>query len=299
VRLTRNSLPFLILAACAAAVAEDPIRIGKERFLDKCKGARAGQMIGVAFGGPTEWGWGCEGFLWAGRPDLSELRAWKPELIAEALKQDDVYVEMTFLKVLEDYGIGITPKQAGRAGGTVESDAYVIPRQKPRAPRKLEQWTMDQSSIYPTVCQTATNCSLMRHAIKIVAFGDSITLAKEQVEQDKWTTLVQVRLKEDIGREVRMVNAGVGGNTSREGLRRIESGVLRHNPDIVLVEFGGNDATPAPAAFTDFTSYAGRCARWSPFHAQRPLVPAVTIAHMPGCMDLAFSTAFAAMTCIS
>ena len=114
-KLTRMCLLFMMSVACGAAVAEGPIRITKECFLDKCKGAWAGQMIGVAFGGPTEWGPGCEGFLWAGRPNLSELRAWKPELIAEALKQDDVYVEMTFLKSLEDCGIGITPKQAGRA----------------------------------------------------------------------------------------------------------------------------------------------------------------------------------------
>jgi hypothetical protein len=117
-------VPFLMLAVCAAAVAEEPIRIGKERFLDKCEGAWAGQMIGVAFGGPTEWGWGCEGFLWAGRPNLSELRAWKPELIVEALKQDDVYVEMTFLKALEDCGIGITPKQAGRAFAQTTFDLW-------------------------------------------------------------------------------------------------------------------------------------------------------------------------------
>jgi hypothetical protein len=124
VQLTRKCLLSLMLAVCAAAVAEDTIRIARERFLDKCKGAWAGQMIGVAFGGPTEWGWGCEGFLWAGRPNLSELRAWKPELIAEALKQDDVYVEMTFLKALEDYGIGITPKQAGRAFAQTTFDLW-------------------------------------------------------------------------------------------------------------------------------------------------------------------------------
>lgn len=98
----------------AASARADEVRLSKERFLDKCKGGWAGQMIGVAYGGPTEWGWGCEGFLWTGKPNLSDLRPWKPELVAEALKQDDVYVEMTFLKSLEKYGIGVTGVQAGR-----------------------------------------------------------------------------------------------------------------------------------------------------------------------------------------
>lgn len=79
----------------------------------------------------------------------------------------------------------------------------------------------------------------------IVAFGDSITLAARQAEDRRWPVLLQAGLVRKFPRRHwQVINAGVGGNTSREGLARIESDVLAKNPDIVLVEFGGNDATP-------------------------------------------------------
>ena len=53
-----------------------------------------------------------------------------------------------------------------------------------------------------------------------------------------------------------MVNAGVGGNTSREGLARIEQDVLRHTPRIVTVEFG-NDATTDPQRHVSLEEFAG------------------------------------------
>ena len=49
-----------------------------------------------------------------------ELRPWKPEYIAGAIQQDDCYVEMTFLKALEDHGLDITYEQAGRAFANTE-----------------------------------------------------------------------------------------------------------------------------------------------------------------------------------
>jgi len=106
----------LTLVCCMAAeAAPETVRMDKARFLDKCKGAYAGQMIGVSFGAETEWAWGVDGFLWQGQPNLGELLPWKPERISNALKQDDCYVEMTFLKALEQYGLDITPAQAGKA----------------------------------------------------------------------------------------------------------------------------------------------------------------------------------------
>jgi rhodanese-related sulfurtransferase len=40
---------------------------------------------------------------------------------------------------------------------------------------------------------------------------------------------------------VRAINSGVSGNTSRQGLARIERDVLAHKPDVVVVLFGTND----------------------------------------------------------
>jgi lysophospholipase L1-like esterase len=63
---------------------------------------------------------------------------------------------------------------------------------------------------------------------KVVCFGDSIT---KRGYPDILGTLVGVDA----------INAGVAGNTSREGLRRIKKDVLFHAPDVVVVFFGTND----------------------------------------------------------
>ena len=71
----------------------------------------------------------------------------------------------------------------------------------------------------------------------VVAFGDSITLASEQPDGKKWPQLLEASLQRDLpSRRVRVVNAGVGGNTTREALSRIEADVLAHAPDCVLAQ---------------------------------------------------------------
>ena len=99
-------------------------------------------------------------------------------------------------------------------------------------------------------------------ALTIVAFGDSITQAKEVAPEKRWPELLRAALQARMpGRGFAVVNAGVGGNTSREGLARIERDVLAHRPDWVLVEFGGNDATHDPARHVPPDEFAANMAR--------------------------------------
>jgi len=92
---------------------------------------------------------------------------------------------------------------------------------------------------------------------RIVAFGDSITAASGQPEGEKWIDLVEARLRARFPEpDFVTVNAGVGGNTSREGLARIETDVLAHQPGYVLVQFGGNDATADSARHVTLDEYA-------------------------------------------
>ena len=65
-------------------------------------------------------------------------------------------------------------------------------------------------------------------ADRVVCFGDSIT--KRGYHQILATTL-----------GVEAINAGVGGNSSAQGLRRIAKDVLAHDPDVVVIFFGTND----------------------------------------------------------
>ena len=92
---------------------------------------------------------------------------------------------------------------------------------------------------------------------RIIAFGDSITQASGQPEGQKWIDLVGARLRARFpGRDFVAINAGVGGNTSREGLDRIRTDVLAHRPDYVLVQFGGNDATTESTRHVTLEEYA-------------------------------------------
>jgi len=74
----------------------------------------------------------------------------------------------------------------------------------------------------------------------IVAFGDSITESRRVPYEQRWVTLLEARLRRE-GRLVRCVNAGVGGNTTRQGLERFERDVAVHHPQFVLIQFGFND----------------------------------------------------------
>ena len=71
--------------------------------------------------------------------------------------------------------------------------------------------------------------------MKIVAFGDSLTFGHGVPEENKWTSLLQ----KELG--VTVINSGVNGNTSAQGLGRIKEDVLDHKPDFVLINFGMND----------------------------------------------------------
>jgi lysophospholipase L1-like esterase len=102
----------------------------------------------------------------------------------------------------------------------------------------------------------------MANQFRIVAFGASMTECAALAPHRRWPALLQRRLNCAFP-EVRfeVVNAGVGGNTSREGLARIARDVLAHRPALTLVLFGGNDATPDPARALSVTEYRRTLAR--------------------------------------
>jgi lysophospholipase L1-like esterase len=76
----------------------------------------------------------------------------------------------------------------------------------------------------------------------VVAFGDSITRGYGVSVGTGWVEMLPELLKEKGKAAISVFNAGGNGNTSAEGLKRIQEDVLSHMPGLVLVEFGGNDA---------------------------------------------------------
>lgn len=80
--------------------------------------------------------------------------------------------------------------------------------------------------------------------VRIVWMGDSITAGQHVDRPLVWTSLVGDRLRQvhsDASLSVRAVNAGVSGNTSRQGLERFTADVLEFEPDVVTLQFGLND----------------------------------------------------------
>jgi acyl-CoA thioesterase-1 len=73
----------------------------------------------------------------------------------------------------------------------------------------------------------------------IVALGDSLTAGLGVAPDEAYPALLQARLARE-GYPYRVVNAGVSGDTSAGGLRRVDW-VLRAQPEIVIVALGAND----------------------------------------------------------
>ena len=74
---------------------------------------------------------------------------------------------------------------------------------------------------------------------RIVAFGNSWTAGLGVAAEDSYPSQLQRRLDQD-GFQYRVINAGVSGDTTAGGLRRI-SWVLKSQPHIVILELGAND----------------------------------------------------------
>jgi acyl-CoA thioesterase-1 len=73
----------------------------------------------------------------------------------------------------------------------------------------------------------------------IACFGDSITAGYGVAPGHAYPDDLQADL-DRRGYHYKVVNAGVSGNTTKDGVDRLKE-VLRLHPAIVIVEFGGND----------------------------------------------------------
>ncbi|MGI9291715.1 MAG: arylesterase [Gammaproteobacteria bacterium] len=74
----------------------------------------------------------------------------------------------------------------------------------------------------------------------ILILGDSLSAGFGLDIEESWVSLLQTRLdKEGYGYKV--VNASISGDTTGNGLRRLPRALQIHQPEIVIIELGGND----------------------------------------------------------
>ena len=97
----------VVFSFASAARAEAPARrLPVATYVDKMAGGWIGQMVGVGWGAPTEFR-----FKGAIIPE-ERVPTWKPEMVNQ-FRQDDIYVEMTFLRSMELHGLDVSLRQAG------------------------------------------------------------------------------------------------------------------------------------------------------------------------------------------
>ncbi len=102
-------VPFVLSAICFTSrgvSAAEFRRLPVAEYRDKMAAGWIGQMVGVGWGAPTE-------FRWKGKiiPE-DKMPKWKPGMVNQ-FRQDDIYVEMTFLRTLELHGLDAPIRQAG------------------------------------------------------------------------------------------------------------------------------------------------------------------------------------------
>jgi acyl-CoA thioesterase I len=79
--------------------------------------------------------------------------------------------------------------------------------------------------------------------IRLVAFGDSITAGGEASDPhlifwQRWADDLQVKYPQA---RIETINGATGGDSTAQGLQRLEEKVLRQKPDLVVIGFGMND----------------------------------------------------------
>lgn len=74
----------------------------------------------------------------------------------------------------------------------------------------------------------------------ILVLGDSLSSAYGLDVQTGWVQLLQARLDAQNA-DYHVVNASISGDTTNGGAARLPSALEKHQPDVVVVELGGND----------------------------------------------------------
>ena len=92
--------------------------------------------------------------------------------------------------------------------------------------------------------------------INIVAFGDSVThgafaLGDIDCEAVYWNILKKKIAAVRNYMPINVINAGIGGTTAKLSVARIDSQVLCHKPDLVIVCFGLNDVNGEKSDFLE------------------------------------------------
>ncbi|HEY3390529.1 MAG TPA: ADP-ribosylglycohydrolase family protein [Prolixibacteraceae bacterium] len=97
------TLVFVSCGQKTEKIASGSRTISKEVLKDKIAGGWAGKMIGVTYGAPTEFR--------ALTKTFDDSIKWVPADVKGAIWQDDLYVQLTFLETMDQFGIDAPAKK--------------------------------------------------------------------------------------------------------------------------------------------------------------------------------------------
>ncbi|PPK60246.1 acyl-CoA thioesterase-1 [Malaciobacter marinus] len=74
----------------------------------------------------------------------------------------------------------------------------------------------------------------------ILFLGDSLTEGLGVAQKDAFPSLVENMIKTKLKKDIKIINGGVSGSTTSDGLSRLKW-YLKRKPDIVFIALGAND----------------------------------------------------------
>ena len=112
-------------------------------------------------------------------------------------------------------------------------------------------------------------------ASTILVFGDSVSAGYGLPRDQSWVDLLRARLAREHA-DYKVVNASVTGETTTGGKLRLASALKQHQPQVVILELGGNDGlrgTRVDAIRANLTAMIAECRR----HQSRVLLVGMNV----------------------
>jgi len=97
-------------------------------------------------------------------------------------------------------------------------------------------------TLLPAANATATQASEIDLNRPILIVGDSLSSEYGIRRQSGWVELFRQRLAKKYANPPRVINASISGDTTSGGVSRLPKLLAQHQPGLVIVELGGNDA---------------------------------------------------------
>ena len=78
-------------------------------------------------------------------------------------------------------------------------------------------------------------------AKNILILGDSISAGFGMSSEEAWVRLLEQRLEQKFPGQHEVINSSMSGETAAGALSRLPNLLQNHQPDVVIIELGGND----------------------------------------------------------